>query len=177
MKRIYMILLALFCAFGCCNAQLIHTKGKMGIGFRAGVGTRAFQGWKGYNLGLFYNYYTSNQLGLLIEVDREKMEFEHSEFTNQFLLGVGCEYAVWKPTKWLYMNLSLSGNFGYDDWQCTIMEREEKHLIGGLNGGFGFEAYPWHFLSFVLKGRQYALFGKGMNYFKPDISLGVKVNW
>lgn len=172
-----MILLALICAVGCCDAQLIHTKGKMGIGFRGGVGTRTFQRWKGYNLGIFYNYYTSNQLGIIVEVDREKMEFKHSEFTNQFLLGVGCEYAVWKPTKWLYMNLNLSGNFGFDVWDCTITDWKESHFLGGLNGGFGLEAYPCHFLSFVLKARQFVLFGKGMNYLKPDFSLGVKVNW
>lgn len=181
MKRVYMILLALICAVGCCDAQLIHTKGQMGLGFRGGVGlpTRvsSIDRSIGYNIGLFYNLYTSNQLGLLIELDREKKEFRFSDFTNQVLLGVGCEYAVWKPCKWLYMNLDLCGNVGYDEWNCTVMDWDEKHLVFGMNGGWAMEAYPWHFLSFVLKARQFVLFGKGENYLKPDFSLGVKANW
>lgn len=172
MKRIYVLLIVMLGAFQISNAQLVHTKGKMGVGFRGGIGTK-----NEYNIGLFYHYYTSSQLGVFLEVDREKAKFDHSNFTNQFLVGVGCEYAFWKPCKWLYMNLSLAGNIGYDEWICTIMDWQEKHLFGGLNGGFGLEAYPWHFLSFVLKARQFVLFGKGENYFKPDFSLGVKFNW
>jgi len=172
MKRIYMILLALFCAFGCCNAQLIHTKGKMGLGFRGGIGTK-----NDYNIGMFYNLYTSEKLGLLIELDREKAEFEFSNFTNQFLAGVGLEIAVWNPRPWMYLNLSIAGNIGYDQWDCKIMDWQEKHIVGGANGGAGFEFYPWHFLSFVVKAREFLVYGKGMNYVKPDFSLGVKVNW
>ncbi len=167
-----MILLALFCVVGSCNAQLIHTKGKMGIGFRWGKGTK-----NDYNLGLFYNLYTSEKLGFLVELDREKAQFDYSNFTNQFLLGVGCEVAVWKPCQWLYLNLNLAGNIGYDQWDCTIMDWQEKHVVGGANGGVAFEAYPWHFLSFVIKTREFLIYGKGMNYVKPDFSLGVKVNW
>ena len=172
MKKIYMILLALFCAFGCCNAQLVHTKGKMGVGFRWGKGTK-----NDYNIGMFYNLYTSEKLGLLIEVDREKAQFDYSNFTNQFLAGVGIEIAVWKPAQWLYMNLSLAGNVGYDQWDCTVMDWQEKHIVGGANGGWSLEAYPWNFLSFVLKAREFMIYCKGMNYVKPDFSLGVKVNW
>lgn len=176
MKRMYVILFALICAVGCCNAQLIHTKGKMGLGFRGGVSSRVAY-HHGYNLGLFYNYYTSNQFSVLVEVDREKAEFEYSKFTNQFLVGVGCEYAVWKPTKWLYMNLNLCGNIGFDEWDCKVMDWKQRNVIGGANGGFALEAYPCHFLSIVAKARQFVLFGKGMNYLKPDFSLGIKVNW
>ncbi|MBR6596710.1 MAG: conjugal transfer protein TraO [Paludibacteraceae bacterium] len=172
MRNIYMILLALFCAVSCCNAQLIHTKGKMGLGFRWGKGTK-----NDYNIGLFYNLYTSEKLGLLIELDREKAQFDYSNFTNQFLLGVGCEAVVWNPRPRFYMNLSLAGNIGYDQWDCTIMDWQEKHVVGGANGGWSIEVYPWHFLSFVFKAREFLLFGKGMNYVKPDFSLGMKVNW
>ncbi|MBQ6561301.1 MAG: conjugal transfer protein TraO [Paludibacteraceae bacterium] len=172
MKKIYMIFLALFCAIGCCNAQLIHTKGQMGLGFRWG---KAYK--NDYNIGLFYNLYTSEKLGLLIELDREKAEFEFSKFTNQFLLGVGCEVAVWHPSPKFYINLDLAGNIGYDQWDCTVMDWQEKHIVGGANAGVGFELYPWHFLSFVLKAREFMIYGKGMNYLKPDYSLGVKVNW
>ena len=177
MKKIAMIFLALFCAMGCCNAQLVHTKGKMGVGIRGGVSTRMFSGWRGYDIGLFYHYYTSPQMGIVVELDREKMEFKHSDFKNTVLLGVGGEYAVWKPTKWMMMELSLLGNVGYDVWDCTVMDWREEHFVFGANGGFALEFYPWHFLSFMLKGRQFALFGRGDSYVKPDISLGVKVNW
>lgn len=183
MKKIAMIVLALFCAMGCCNAQLVHTKGKMGVGIRGGVSTRLFSGlavdygWRGHDIGLFYHYYTSPQMGIVVELDREKMEFKHSDFKNSVLLGVGGEYAVWKPTKWMMMELSLLGNVGYDVWDCTIMDWREEHFVFGANGGFALEFYPWHFLSFMLKGRQFALFGRGDSYVKPDISLGVKVNW
>ena len=73
--------------------------------------------------------------------------------------------------------MNLAGNIGYDHWDCKIMDWKEKHIIGGANAGLGFELYPWHFLSFVLKAREFMLYGKGMNYLKPDFSLGVKVNW
>ena len=177
MKKIAIIVLALFCAIGCCNAQLVHTKGKMGVGFRGGVSTRLFNYWRGYDIGLFYHYYTSPQMGIVVELDREKMEFKHSDFTNTVLLGVGCEYTVWKPTTWMMMELSLLGNVGYDVWDCTVMDWREEHFVFGANGGFALEFYPWHFLSFMLKGRQFVLFGHGDSYAKPDISLGVKVNW
>lgn len=172
MKRIYAVLLALFCVVCCCNAQLIHTKGQMGVGVRWGKGIK-----NDYNIGMFYNLYRNEKLGLLIELDREKAEFQFSEFTNQFLLGAGCEVAVWKPCTWFYLNLDLCGNIGYDKWVCTVMDWEEKHVVGGFNGGLAFEFYPWHFLSFVIKTREFLLYGKGMNYLKPDFSAGIKVNW
>lgn len=184
MKRIYVILFALICAVGCCNAQVIHEKGKMGLGFRGGIssfigGIKEKCNWhRGYNLGLFYNYCLNDRLSLIAEVDHEKLEYEYSNYNNPFLLGIGCEYAVWKPTKWLYINLSYCANIGYEVWDCKVMDWTERHLIGGVNGGFAIEAYPCHFLSFVGKTRQFVLYGKGMSdYLKPDVSLGIKVNW
>lgn len=183
LKRLYVIMVALVCAIGCCNAQLVHTKGKMGAGLRGGIGTHNC-----YNFGLFYHYYISDKIGVYLEVDHEKSFVEqhyvkevHKEddidFTNQFMIGVGCEYVVYRPTKWLLMELSLAGNIGRDHWDSNINHWDEKHLVGGLNGGFGLEAYPWQRVSFMVKARQFVLFGKGMNYLKPDFSLGVKVNW
>lgn len=174
MKKVLTILLFITFTIS-ANAQLIHTKGKMGVGVRGGIGW--IKSNHAYNLGLMYHYYTGNKTGILVEVDREKAEFEYSNFTNHFLVGAGFEYAVWKPCKWLYMNLNFCGNFGYDEWNCKIMDWKEKHFIGGANGGFALEAYPWHFLSVMLKARQFLLFGKEMNYLKPDFSLGLKYNW
>ncbi|MEE1064361.1 MAG: hypothetical protein UH071_11915, partial [Paludibacteraceae bacterium] len=88
-----------------------------------------------------------------------------------------CEAVVWKPRPWLYMNLDLAGNIGYDQWDCTVVDLQEKHIVCGFNGGWSLEAYPWHFLSFVLKAREFMIYGKGMNYVKPDFSLGMKFNW
>lgn len=175
MKRIFVLFFILVCAAMTCNAQLIHTKGKMGIGVRGGIGW--IKSNHSRNIGLMYHYYTSNKTGIFVEIDREKARFRNSEFTNHFMVGAGFEYAVWKPCKWLYMNLSVAGNFGYDEWDCTIMDWTERHFVGGANAGFGLEAYPWHFLSFTLKARQFMIFGKGMNYLKPDFSLGLKYNW
>ncbi|MCQ2190967.1 MAG: hypothetical protein MJY63_04970 [Paludibacteraceae bacterium] len=172
MKSVYIILLTLFCVVGCCDAQLIHTKGQMGAGLRWGVGTR-----NDYNVGMFYNLYRNEKLALLVELDREKSEFWASYFTNQFLLGAGCEVAVLKPCTWFYMNLDVCGNIGFDQWECKFMDWTEKHVVGGVNGGLAFEFYPWHFLSFVIKSREFLIYGKGMNYLKPDFSVGVKVNW
>lgn len=175
MRRFIALAVMMTCFAMAGEAQLIHTKGKMGVGFRGGIGW--FRSNEAWNIGLMYHYYTSNSTGIIIEIDREKARLPKSKFTNHFLIGVGFENAIWKPCKWLYMNLSLAGNFGYDEWVCNHTHWTESHCVGGANTGFGLEAYPWHFMSVTLKARQFLLFGKGMNYLKPDFSLGVKYNW
>lgn len=171
MKRIYLILLTLFCVVGCCNAQLIHSKGQMGLGVRGGG---AYHGW---NIGLMYNYQFSNDIALLVELDREKAKFEFSNFTNTVLLGVGANFRVWKPTIWLNMHLSATGNVGYDIWDCTVVDWKHENTVFGGCVGLDFEFTPWSHVSLVTKGRQWMLFGSGDSYAKPDYSLGVKVNW
>ena len=153
------------------SAQLIHTKGQMGAGFRGGVG------FNGYNLGLMYNYHFNNNVALLVELDREKAEFQFSDFTNTILLGTGANIKVWNPTLWLFMHGSVAGNIGYDKWDCNVLDWKHENIVYGANAGFDLEAYPWHFLSVVLKARQWVLFGGGDSYAKPDFSLGVKYNW
>lgn len=202
MKRIYIVLLALTCLIT-CHAQEIGNgtietyqsvdvsvnaepsevvvdidgktgnRGTMGVGLRGGLGlgTRSL-----FSIGMMYHYYFVERLGIYLEVDHNKSVFDYSDFDSHWI-GVGCEYTVWRPCKWLYMNLSLAGNMGCDRWDCAVMDWTEKHFVGGLNGGFGLEAYPWRSFSLVVKGRQYALFGKGENYFVPDVSFGFKVNW
>lgn len=153
------------------SAQLIHTNGQMGAGFRAGFG------YNGYNLGLMYDYHFNNNVALLVELDREKAEFEYSHFTNSILLGTGVNIKVWNPTLWLFLHGSAAGNIGYDIWDCKVLDWKRENIIYGANMGFDIEAYPWHFLSVVLKARQWILFGDGDSYEKPDFSLGVKYNW
>ncbi|MCQ2088111.1 MAG: conjugal transfer protein TraO [Bacilli bacterium] len=155
----------------CASAQLYHAKGNMGVGFRGGFG------YNGYDLGLMYDYHLSDKVGLMLELDREKAEFTYTDFSNMFLLGLGADYAVWHPATWLYMHIGATGNIGYDVWDCKVMDWTEKHAVYGLSGGLDFEAYATQWLSFVLKARQWMLWGGGDSYVKPDFSLGVKVNW
>ena len=169
MKRVITILMLFMCMNA--SAQLVHTKGQMGAGFRGGIG------YNGYNLGVMYNYQFNNDVALLVELDREKAEFDYSHFTNTLLLGTGVNIKLWNPTLWLFVHGSATGNIGYDIWNCTVLEWKHENIVYGLNGGVDFETYPWHFLSVVLKARQWVLFGDGDSYAKPDCSLGVKYNW
>ena len=153
------------------SAQLIHTQGQMGVGVRGGIGIN------GYNIGMIYNYQFNNTVALLVEVDREKAKFEYSKFTNSILFGSGVNLKIWNPTLWLFIHGSAAGNIGYDLWDCTVLDWKHENIVYGANGGIDLEAYPWHFLSFVLKARQWVLFGDGDSYAKPDFSLGIKYNW
>lgn len=170
MKRIaFLILFTLVASI--TSAQLVHSKGQMGLGVRGGG---AYHGW---NIGVMYDYHFNNEVALLVEVDREKADFEYSHFTNTILLGVGANFKVWNPTTWLYMHGSVAGNVGYDIWDCKIIDWKHEHVVYGANAGIDFEFIPWNHVSFVVKGRQFLLFGDGDSYAKPDYSLGVKFNW
>lgn len=170
MKRIVIALMFIISSVA-TSAQLVHTKGQMGAGLRGGIG------YNGYNLGAMYNYQFNNDVAMLIELDREKAEFDYSHFTNTVLLGAGANLKLWNPALWLFMHGSVSGNVGYDIWDCKVVEWTHENIVYGANIGLDFEAYPWHFLSVVLKARQWVLFGEGDSYAKPDFSLGVKYNW
>lgn len=170
MKRIYIVMM-LFITSLSASAQLQHTKGQMGAGFRGGIG------YNGYDLGLMYNYHFNNDVALLVELDREKAEFDYSDFTNTILLGTGVNVLLWNPTLWLYMHGSATANIGYDEWDCKVVDWTHENIVYGASAGIDFEAYPWHFLSVVLKARQWILFDDGSSYAKPDFSLGVKYNW
>lgn len=170
MKKIILALLLTLFA-GTASAQLVHAEGQMGLGIRGGGG---YHGW---NVGLMYNYQFTNRIALLVELDREKAKFEFSDFTNNFLVGVGANFRVWRPTTWLYMHLSTCGNIGYDIWKCNVADWTHEYVVFGANAGLDFEFIPWEHVSLVLKGRQWVLFGGGDSYAKPDYSFGVKVNW
>lgn len=201
MKRIYIVLLALTCVITCIAQESSKEnvedpqsvgmsekakpsdgvvsidgnegrRGKMGVGLRGGLGI----GNSLFSVGLMYHYYFTERLGVYLEVDHNKSILGYSHFDSHWV-GVGCEYTIWRPCKWLYMNLSLAGDVGCDKWECSVMDWNEKHFVGGLNGGLSLEAYPCRIFSLVAKGRQYAMFGKGENYFVPDVSFGFKVNW
>lgn len=170
MKRIVLALL-LALVGSVASAQLIHSKGQMGLGVRGGG---AYNGW---NVGMMYDYHFNNDVALLVELDQERAEFEFSHFTNTILLGVGASFKVWNPKTWLYMHLSASGNVGYDIWDCKVMDWTHENVVFGVSGGLDFEIIPFNHVSFVVKARQWLLFGDGDSYAKPDYSLGVKFNW
>ncbi len=170
MKRVVLALLIALVA-GVASAQLVHTKGQMGLGVRGGG---AYNGW---NIGLMYDYHFNNTIALLVEVDRESAKFEFSDFTNKFLIGAGANFKIWNPKTWLYMHASASGNVGYDKWECTVMDWTHETAVYGASVGLDFEFIPWTHVSLVAKGRQWLLFGDGDSYAKPDYSLGVMFNW
>lgn len=155
------------------TAQLVHTKGQMGVGARYGIG------YKGWDLGLLYKYQITDKLGLIAELDREDAEFDYSD-CEALLLGVGCDYMLWNPTLWLFFHASACGNIGHDGWDCNVINWKHDAMVYGGSVGVDAEMFPIKKLtnlSFIIKVRQWILASDGDVYAKPDYSLGVKWNW
>lgn len=176
MRYVISILIALFAvtnAFGEHEkVSLLHTKGQQAIGARYGKGTK-----NKFDVGLEYERCFSQRGGLLCQLDMERAEFGNSDFSNQFLLGVGVEIMCFHPTTWMFIDLNLMGNVGYDKWTCEILEAEKSGIVGGANVGAALEMYPAKKLAVVLGGQQYLLFGNDTNYLKPNFHIGLRFVW
>ena len=154
------------------ESSLLHTKGHQSLGARYGKGTK-----NRFDIGLEYQRCFSPRTGLLCQLDMEKASFGNSEFTNQFLLGAGLEIMCFHPTSWMFIDLNLIGNVGYDSWSCEILDAKKSGIVGGANIGGAIELYPTNKVSVIIGGQQYLLFGNGTNYLKPNFYLGIRYVW
>ena len=87
-----------------------------------------------------------------------------------------------QETETLKITQSYQGKLNEKEVELSKKESTIAQLQAQINAfnqakTLALEAYPWHFLSVMIKARQFLLFGKGMNYLKPDFSLGIKYNW
>lgn len=168
-----LLLLAEMLPFYCLQAQeLTHVKGIHAIGVRGGIGTK-----NKYDVGLTYNYHFNSNMALCVEVDHEKAQFGHSEFTNILLLSPGVDYSPFNPWNWSYLTINLSASVGYDRWTCLEIHEKKSGIVYGANTGISWEVIPWHFLSFVIKAQEYILFGNNDQYLKPLFTLGIRYNF
>lgn len=174
MKRLFV--LTLFCLiFGLAKSEksgLDHIKGCQSVGLRGGVGTK-----NTFNVGITYTYCFSNKLSLTVGLDHEEAVFGHSEFTSLLQLSPALEANVWNPANWFYLSIGGGGAVGYDRWRCEELAAEKKGFVFGPNVGVGFEFVPVSFLSLMLKAQQYAMFGNGVQYLKPQFTFAVRYNF
>lgn len=154
------------------KVSLLHTKGQQAIGARFGKGTK-----NKFDVGLEYERCFNQRAGLLCQLDMERATFGNSEFSNQFLFGAGIEIMCFHPKPWMFIDLNLMGNVGYDQWTCEELEAEKSGIVGGANIGAALEMYPAKKVAIVLGGQQFLLFGNDTNYLKPNFSLGVRYVW
>lgn len=152
--------------------SLLHTKGQQAVGLRYGKGTK-----NKFDLGAEYELCFNQRSALLCQADFEKASFGNSDFTNQFLIGAGLEIMCFHPVKWMFIDIDLMGNVGYDKWECEALDAKKSGVIGGANIGTAIEFYPIEKISIVLGGQQYLLFGNGTNYLKPNFYVGIRYVW
>ncbi len=152
--------------------SLLHTQGQKAVGIRYGKGTK-----NKFDLGLEYERCFNPRLALLCQLDMERATFGNSEFSNQFLLGTGVEFVCFHPTTWLFIDLNLMGNLGYDKWTCDALDAEKAGIVGGANIGGYLELYPTKRIAIVLGGQEFLLFGNDTNYLKPNFYVGVRYVW
>lgn len=154
------------------KVSLLHTKGHQAIGARFGKGTK-----NKFDVGLEYERCFSQRGGLLCQLDMERAEFGNSEFNNIFLFGAGLEIMCIHPYPWMFIDVDLMGNIGYDQWVCEALDAEKAGVVGGANVGGTLELYPANKVAIVIGVQQYLLFGNDISYLKPNFSLGVRYVW
>lgn len=156
---------------------LNHVRGCQSVGGRYGHGTK-----NRYDIGLTYAYCFNNKISLLVEVDRERLWTEDKDvtctsFLNAFMISPGIEYNLIHPVKWFYWQWGVGPCIGYDIWHNNFFSYDDKCFCVGAQTGTGVEFIPVTWLSFVLKGQQYVLFSKELNYLKPNFSVAVRFNF
>lgn len=154
------------------NATLLHIKGQQSAGARFGKGTK-----NKFDIGLEYERCFTNKIGLICQLDMEKATFGNSEFSNQFLMGTGIELVCFHPAIWMFIDLNLMGNVGYDKWTCEELEAEKSGIVGGSNIGASMEIHPTQKFAIVAGAQEYLLFGNDTHYLKPNFYLGVRYVW
>lgn len=154
------------------KVSLLHTGGHQSMGVRYGKGTK-----NKFDIGMEYQRCFSQRTGLICQLDMERAVFGNSEFSNQFLLGAGLEVMCFHPQTWMFVDIDLMGNVGYDKWTCEALEAEKSGIVGGTNIGGKMEIYPGKRVCIVLGGQQYLLFGNGTNYLKPNFYIGLRYVW
>lgn len=152
--------------------SILHTKGQQAVGARFGKGTK-----NKFDVGLEYELCFNQRTALLCQIDMERATFGNSDFSNQFLFGGGVEIMCFHPATWMFIDIDLMGNVGYDKWTCEALDAEKSGIVGGANVGTTFEFYPTQKLAIVLGAQQYLLFGNGDSYLKPNFSLGLRYVW
>lgn len=176
MRYVITILISLFAMTNVLaeheEISLLHIKGQQAAGMRFGKGTK-----NKFDLGLEYQRCFSSKTGLICQLDMERAEFGNSEFSNQFLLGAGLEVVCFHPKTWMFIDLDIMGNVGYDKWTCEALEAEKAGIIGGANIGGVLEMYPAQKIAIILGGQQYLLFGNSTNYLKPNFFVGLRYVW
>lgn len=176
MRKVISILIALFSlTFVYAEHEkisLLHTKGQQSVGARFGKGTK-----NKFDVGLEYQRCFNQRTSLLCQLDMERATFGYSDFSNIFLFGAGLDIMCFHPKTWMFIDLDIMGNVGYDKWTCELLEAEKSGIVGGANVGGLIEFYPTTKFSIVLGGQEYLLFGNDNNYLKPNFYLGFRYVW
>ncbi|MCQ2208712.1 MAG: hypothetical protein MJZ34_00300 [Paludibacteraceae bacterium] len=151
---------------------LRHVKGSNQIGLRVGKGTKNKIAY-----GITYDHYFNTKTALAVEIDQERAVFGKTDFYNLALLGIGVDFAAWRPINWLYIHVSGAGCVGADRWSSNVIDLEKTIIVYGINVGGNAEFFCNNFISLAVKAQQYFLTGEGYTYFKPNFSLSLRFNF
>lgn len=206
MKKFLFIILILlpFSLFAQPNRNdmaMIHLKGVNAVGFKVGsqFGLPEFSNADHMTttLALTHTYYFTNKILLTTELEYEFGAFKNRRGINSngqnissnslgteykgFLVTPTFEYAVWKPTKWLYLHLGVGLNLGADFYSHKDLGEKFNTFVLGATAGGNLEFYTCRWISILLKGQYHCLIPLPKTdfckvYGKPNFSLAVRAN-